>query len=259
MVAAACDDAPMPLMPGAEPFHHEGGRIGVLLVHGFTGTPQSLRGWGEALAAADLSVALPRLPGHGTTVAEANQTHWQDWYGEIERHLALLRERCDAVFVMGLSMGGTLSIRLAEEHGDEIAGLVLVNPSLLTKRPDRFLLPLMRHVKPTWPGIASDIKKPGVTELAYDVIPMQAAHQLTKLWSTTRADLSRVTQPLLVLRSTEDHVVERDSAELLLATVSSTDVSEVLLEDSYHVATLDNDAPRIVAESLAFVRRLAPA
>ena len=248
--------ASMPLMPGAEPFRHEGGRTGALLVHGFTGSPQSLRDWAQYLADAGLSVELPRLPGHGTTVAEANLTHWEDWYAEIERHLALLRERCDEVFVMGLSMGGTLSIRLAEEHGDEIAGLVLVNPSLLTKRPDRFLLPVLRLVKDTWAGIASDIKKPGVTELAYDTLPVKAAYQLSQLWVHTRADLAKVTQPLLVLRSTEDHVVEPDSARLLLEKVSSTDVREILLEDSYHVATLDNDAPVIFENSLEFVRRL---
>ena len=248
--------ASMPLMPGAEPFRHEGGRTGALLVHGFTGSPQSLRGWAQYLADAGLSVELPRLPGHGTTVAEANLTHWEDWYAEIDRHLALLRERCDEVFVMGLSMGGTLAIRLAEEHGDEIAGLVLVNPSLLTKRPDRFLLPVLRLVKGTWPGIASDIKKPGVVELAYDQLPVKAAYQLSQLWVHTRADLAKVTQPLLVLRSTEDHVVEPDSARLLLEKVSSTDVREILLEDSYHVATLDNDAPVIFENSLEFVRRL---
>ena len=160
---------------------------------------------------------------------------------------------------MGLSMGGTLSIRLAEEHGDEVAGLVLVNPSLLTKRPDRFLLPVLRWVKPTWPGIASDIKKPGVTELAYDKVPVKAAYQLSRLWVTTRGDLGKVDQPLLVLRSTEDHVVEPDSARMLLEKVSSTDVTEVLLDDSYHVATLDNDAPMIFERSLEFVRRLARA
>jgi carboxylesterase len=247
----------MPLMPGAEPFQHEGGRTGALLVHGFTGSPQSLRGWAQHLADGGLTVSLPRLPGHGTTVAEANLTHWEDWYAEIERHLSLLRERCDDVFVMGLSMGGTLAIRLAEVHGDEIAGLVLVNPSLLTKRPDRFLLPVLRLVVPTWSGIASDIKKPGVTELAYDKVPVKAAYQLSRLWTVTRAHLSDVTQPLLVLRSTEDHVVEPDSARMLLAKVSSTDVHEVLLEDSYHVATLDNDAPVIFEQSLEFVRRLA--
>ena len=246
----------MPVMPGAEPFHHDGGPVGVLLCHGFTGTPQSLRPWAEHLAAAGLTVALPRLPGHGTTLAEANLTHWEDWYAELDRTFAQLRERCDQVFVMGLSMGGTLAIRLAEVHGDDVAGLVLVNPSLLTKRPDRFLLPVLRWVVPTWPGIASDIKKPGVTELAYDTIPVKAAHQLGRLWLTTRTNLAKVTQPLLVLRSTEDHVVEPDSARMLLEKVSSTDVREVLLEDSYHVATLDNDAPVIYENSLEFVRRL---
>ncbi len=247
----------MPLMPGAEPFSHDGGRTGALLVHGFTGTPQGMRDWGRHLAEAGLSVEVPRLPGHGTTVAEANLTRWEDWYAEVERQLARLRERCDDVFVMGLSMGGTLSIRLAEEHGDEIAGLVLVNPSLLTRRPDRFLLPALRLVKNTWSAIGDDIKKEGQTELAYDRLPVKAAYQLSRLWVTTRADLGKVTQPLLVLRSTEDHVVEPDSARLLLSKVASTDVREVLLENSYHVATLDNDAPLIFDASLDFVRRLA--
>jgi carboxylesterase len=246
-------------MPGAEPFHHEGSRVGVLLCHGFTGTPQSLRPWAEHLAAAGLTVALPRLPGHGTTTAEANLTHWEDWYAELDRNLTLLRERCDDVFVMGLSMGGTLAIRLAEEHGDAIAGLVLVNPSLLTKRPDRFLLPVLQLVLPTYAGIASDIKKPGVTELAYDRIPLKAAYQLSRLWVTTRADLAKVTQPILVFRSTEDHVVEPDSCRLLQEKVSSTDLREVVLQDSYHVATLDNAAQTIFEGSLDFVRRLTRA
>lgn len=247
----------MPVMPGAEPFHHAGGPVGVLLCHGFTGTPQSLRPWAEQLAAAGLTVALPRLPGHGTTPAEANMTSWRDWYAELDRHLAVLTERCQEVFVMGLSMGGTLALRLAEERGDAIAGLVLVNPSLLTRRPDRFLLPVLRWLRPTYPGIASDIKKPGVSELAYDHLPLHAAHQLGRLWAVTRADLHRVTQPVLVFRSTQDHVVEPDSVRLLAEKVSSADLREVLLPDSYHVATLDNDAQTIVDGSLEFVRRLA--
>jgi carboxylesterase len=160
---------------------------------------------------------------------------------------------------MGLSMGGTLSIRLAEEHGDEISGLVLVNPSLLTKRPDRFLLPALRLVVPSWAGIASDIKKPGSVELAYDRIPMKAAYSLSKLWVTTRADLEKVTQPILMFRSTDDHVVEPDSSALLRAKVASSDVREVILDDSYHVATLDNDAPTIFEGSVEFVRRLTRA
>jgi carboxylesterase len=249
----------MPLLPGAEPFRHDGGPIGALLCHGFTGTPQSLRPWAEHLAGEGLSVRLPRLPGHGTSVAEANLTTWTDWYAELDRNLAELSAQCEQVFVMGLSMGGTLAIRLAEERGDEISGLVLVNPSLLTKRPDRFLLPALRLVVPSWTGIASDIKKPGSVELAYDRIPMKAAYSLSKLWVTTRGDLGKITQPILIFRSADDHVVEPDSTVLLKAKVSSSDVREVVLENSYHVATLDNDAPAIFEGSVEFVRRLARA
>jgi carboxylesterase len=257
MPRLSCDDARMPVLPGAEPFTSEGGPVGALLCHGFTGTPQSLRPWAEHLAAGGLTVSLPRLPGHGTTWQEMNLTGWEDWYAEVDRALTVLRQRCEQVFVMGLSMGGTLAIRLAEQRGADVTGLVLVNPSLLTKRPDRFALPLLRLLVPSWSPIGSDIKKPGVTELAYERLPMKAAYSLSKLWLATRTDLDKVTQPILVFRSAEDHVVEPDSCVLLKDKVSSTDVREVVLEDSYHVATLDNDAPTIFAGSLEFVRALS--
>jgi carboxylesterase len=249
----------MPLLPGAEPFRHDGGPIGALLCHGFTGTPQGMRPWGQHLADAGLSVRVPRLPGHGTTVQEANLTTWHDWYAEVERNFLELRAECDQVFLMGLSMGACLSIRLAEEHGEAVSGLVVVNPSLLTKRLDRFLLPALRLAVPTWPGIASDIKKPGEVELAYDKIPVRAAYSMSKMWVATRADLAKVTQPILIFRSVDDHVVEPDSTVLLKQKVSSVDVREVVLENSYHVATLDNDAPAIFEGSVEFVRRLARA
>ncbi len=256
MPATACDDSDMAVMPGAEPFSADGGPVGALLCHGFTGTPQSLRPWAEHLAAAGLTVDLPRLAGHGTTWRQMNLTRWEDWYGTVDRALTRLRERCDQVFVMGLSMGGTLAIRLAEQRPGDVSGLVLVNPSLLTKRVDRHLLPVLRYVVPVWPGIGSDIKKEGAVELAYDRIPVKAAYSLSKLWLATRNDLDRVRAPILVFRSAEDHVVEPDSCERLHAHVQS-DVREVLLENSYHVATLDNDAQTIFDGSLDFVRELS--
>jgi carboxylesterase len=246
----------MPVMPGAEPFAADGGPVGVLFCHGFTGTPQSLRPWAEHLAGAGLTVDLPRLAGHGTSWREMNLTRWEDWYGTVDRALTGLTARCDQVFVMGLSMGGTLAIRLAEQRGDEVSGLVLVNPSLLTRRIGRHLLPTLRLIVPSVAGIASDIKKPGVKELGYDRVPVKAAYSLSKLWLATRNDLDRVTQPILIFRSTEDHVVEPDSCRRLHASVNGP-VREVLLEDSYHVATLDNDAQTIFEGSLDFVRELS--
>jgi carboxylesterase len=160
---------------------------------------------------------------------------------------------------MGLSMGGTLSLRLAEQHGRDLAGVVVVNPSVIGLDPRLKVLPVLSRVLPSLGGIGSDIKKPGVTELAYPRIPLRALASLRRAWDVVRSDLPKVTQPLLLLRSAEDHVVEPESARLILSRVSSTDVTELVLHDSYHVATLDNDAERIVAESLAFVRRLRPA
>ena len=246
-------------MPGAEPFSHAGGSVGALMCHGFTGTPQSLRPWAQELADAGLTVALPRLPGHGTRWQDMNMTTWDDWYGCIEREFLALKERCEAVFVMGLSMGGTLSLRLAEQHGRDVAGVVVVNASVISLDPRLRALPVLARVVPSLAGIASDIKKPGVSELAYPRVPLRALYSLRRAWDTVRADLPKVTQPLLLLRSLEDHVVEPESSRLVLARVSSTDVTEVVLRDSYHVATLDHDADRIVAESLAFVRRIRPA
>ena len=257
MARLTCDDARMPVLPGAEPFSSDGGPVGVLLCHGFTGSPQSMRPWAEHLAAAGLTVSLPRLPGHGTRWQEMNLTRWEDWYAEVDRALTDLHSRCEQVFVMGLSMGGTLAIRLAEQRRDDVAGLVLVNPSLLTTRPDRHALPLLSLLVPSIKPVGSDIKKPGVTELAYDRVPLKAAYSLSKLWLMTRGDLHKVVQPILIFRSAEDHVVEPDSCVVLKDKISSTNVREVVLANSYHVATLDNDAETIFAGSLDFVRTLS--
>ncbi|MGY1835493.1 alpha/beta hydrolase [Blastococcus sp. SYSU DS0510] len=252
------------VMPGAEPFafpRGDGpeGRTGVLLVHGFTGTPMSMRPWGEHLAAEGFAVRCPLLPGHGTRWQDCNASTHDQWTATVEAAFDELAAGCDRVFVAGLSMGGTLATRLAQVRPDDVAGLLLVNPALLTRRWDAKLLPLLARVTPSWAPIASDIKKPGVTELAYPRLPIRAMMQLRGLWAATRADLARVTAPVIVFRSTEDHVVEPVNSTILLAGVASEDTTEVVLEDSYHVATLDNDAPLIFRRSAEWIRARVPA
>ncbi|MER6436536.1 alpha/beta fold hydrolase [Streptomyces sp. NPDC001185] len=248
----------MPVLPGAEPFRHEGGEVGVLLCHGFTGSPQSLRPWAEFLAERGLTVALPLLPGHGTRWEDMQLTGWQDWYAEVDRELRALRERCTRVFVLGLSLGGALALRLAAKHGDEVSGIVVVNPANRVHGAAAYALPLLRHFVPTVGGIASDIAKEGVRELGYDRVPLRAAHSMRNFYRIVDGELPQVTQPLLLLRSPQDHVVPPVDSARVLGRVSSTDVTEVLLEHSYHVATLDHDADRVFEESYAFIGRLAP-
>jgi esterase/lipase len=253
-------DAPAGVLPGAEPFAFPGGdgpdgRTGVLLVHGFTGTPMSMRPWGEALAAAGFAVRCPLLPGHGTRWQDCNLVTEHDWTTAVTEAFDELARDVDRVVVAGLSMGGTLAVRLAEVRPDDVDALVLVNPALLTERLDAKLLPLLARLFSNWAPIGSDVKKPGVTEQAYERLPLKAMMALRRLWAATRADLGRVTAPVLLYRSAEDHVVEPASAKALLAGISSGDVTEVVLQDSYHVATLDNDAPRIFADSAEWIRK----
>jgi carboxylesterase len=250
-------EAEMSLAEDAEPFRADGGPVGVVISHGFTGTPASLRPWAQYLATAGCSVRLPLLPGHGRRWQDTNRTRWQDWYGEIERAYTDLTAVCDRVFAAGLSMGGTLVTRLAEEKGDQLAGLVLVNPSYTSLRLDARLAKYVAWAVPGGRSIGGDIKKPGVVEPAFGRTPARAFVSLQKLWALTRTDFARITAPVLLLRSREDHVVEPASAKLLIAGATSTSVREIVLENSYHVATLDNDAPLIFETSLAFVREHA--
>ena len=244
----------MPVLPGAEPFSHQGGPTAVLLCHGFTGSPQSLRPWAQYLAEAGLTVSLPRLPGHGTTWQEMARTSWEDWYAEVERAFDELRAAGDEIFVMGLSMGACLALRLAELRGAEVSGLVLVNPAVTAESRLFLLAPVMKLIVPSMPGLGSDIKKDGVTELAYDRVPVKAAATLPGLWRITRQHLDQVRQPVLIYRSSEDHVVGPTNLEILRRALPASQLEVVMCENSYHVATLDNDAEAIFAGSVAFVR-----
>lgn len=246
----------MPVLEGAEPFSHDGGDVAVLLCHGFTGCPQSLRPWAEHLAADGFTVRLPRLPGHGTTWQEMNLTRFPDWYAAVDREFRSLRRSHRAVIVGGLSMGGALALRLAEEHDSDVAGVVLVNPAVKLEHWMAPALPLLHRLVPSFAGIASDIKKADIQELAYDRTPLRALHSLVGAWRDIVRDLPEVTQPLLIYRSAVDRVVPASNTALILSRISSTDVTEVMLHDSYHVATLDNEAETIFRGTADFARRL---
>ena len=244
----------MPVMPGAEPFFHSGGNTGVLLCHGFTGSPASLRPWADRLVAAGLTVSLPRLPGHGTTWQDMAHTRWEDWYAEVDRAYEELRGQSSEIFLMGLSMGACLALRMAELRGDGVAGLVLVNPSLTADTKLFLLAPVLKFVVPSLKGIGSDIKKEGATELSYDRVPVRAAATLPQLWHVTQQQLGEVSQPVLVYLSTTDHVVGPASMRVLRAALPPAQLTVRECANSYHVATLDNDAGQIFDGSLEFVR-----
>ena len=259
------DASAPPVHPLASPFATDprpdltgGRRVGVLLSHGFTGQPASMRPWAEALAEKGYAVEVPRLPGHGTTWQDLNTYRWDDWYAELREAHRRLVERCDRVVLAGLSMGGALVLRLAADTASstEVAGVVVVNPAVSSKRLDVKLLPVLKHVVKSFPGITDDIKKPGVTEHGYPRAPLKAVHSMMRAWPVLVADLPQVTAPVLYARSAVDHVVDESSEPLITSRVSSRDVTVLRLPESYHVATLDNDLPLLVEETAAFVARV---
>ncbi|HEY3528945.1 MAG TPA: alpha/beta fold hydrolase [Nocardioides sp.] len=248
-----------PTDPLSLPAHPEqtGGRsVGVLLLHGYTGSPASLKPWARALADHGYAVEVPLLPGHGTRWQDLNRVSWTDWYAEAEAAFDRLRESCAAVAVTGLSMGGCLALRLAEERGDQVAGLVLVNPFVSSIRTELTLLPFIKHFIPSMRGVTNDIRKPGQDEHGYDRLPLKGLAEVTTMWKVVVPDLNRVNQPLLYFRSENDNVIDPSSSPTILHGVSSTDVEERTLDNSYHVATLDHDAEQIFAESAEFTARV---
>jgi carboxylesterase len=237
----------------AQPFNFQGNSTGVLVIHGFTGCTQSMRPYGKALAARGYTVRGPRLPGHGTTVEDMAQRKYTEWTAEAERALQELHGQCDRVFVTGLSMGGTITLYLAARFGDKIAGIIPINALVLTESLLR-LTPILKYLVKTRPGVGSDIKKPGSKESCYDQVAVPAAYELTRLLRVTREGLPRLGVPALIIASREDHVVkEPANAEYIMANLGSKDRKLLWLENSYHVATLDNDAELIFERAAEFI------
>lgn len=243
-------------MPGAEPWSHTDGPIGVLVSHGFTGTPHTVRPLAEAFAAAGFSVELPLLPGHGTSVDDMMTTGWSDWSQAIDAAYSSLRARCDKVAVAGLSMGGTLVLWLAERH-PEIAAVVAIN-ALVQAQPDE-VLDMVRGMiaegEITMGGLGSDIADPESQEVAYDLTPLPPLLSLQEALPAIRADLAKVTQPLLLMNSPQDHVVEPVNSDIIAQAVRGA-VERVSLERSYHVATLDYDRELLCTHAVEFLKRV---
>lgn len=244
------------IAPQVAPWSSDGSNgIGILFVHGFTGSPASMRPWSEHFASRGYSVRLPLLPGHGTHHTELNKSTWEEWYASAEDAYLDLVGKCQQVFVFSLSMGGALTLRLAGLH--EPAGIVLVNPLIHIRGVNGLLIPLVSRFIATVPAVGNDIKKPGENEYAYDRTPLRAARSLLRLLADVRSQIGNVGAPMLLLHSVDDHVLPASNSEWILANVASQSKREVLLMDSYHVATIDNDAPIIFDESLRFIQDLS--
>lgn len=228
-------------------------KIGVLLVHGFTGSPASMRPWAEYLNNLGYTVTVPLLPGHGTTPADLNQVKWQEWPAKVESDLNQLLQNCEKVFICGLSMGGGTTLNIATRYSKQLAGIILVNPMIHVKFIPHQLAWLISRFQKMRDSVGDDIKKPGVTEYGYDSLPAVGVYQLLKMLSYTRKRLHDVTAPLQLFHSVDDHTLPVSNTEIIMQGVGSREKQRIELVNSYHVATLDYDAEIIFENSRLFI------
>jgi carboxylesterase len=249
---------------GAEPWSSPGSgetaRTGVVVVHGFTGNPNSTRPLGQRLAAEGYQVEVPRLPGHGTDVRDLGRTRYGDWVAAAEEVVEQVAARTDHLVLVGLSMGGTLTLDIASRRPDLVDGAVVINAQILD--PDQLLAklaPLLQHVLPYVPrdaaGLPSDdIARPSADERAYPMVSAKAAQSLIRELPRVRSQLPQLTQPLLVAYAPQDHSVPAKNSRALRELIGGAGhVTELELPRSYHVATLDYDAPLLEDQVVRFV------
>ena len=246
----------LPLIPGAEPLSAAGSDVGVLVVHGFTGNPSTMRPLADALVAAGFTVEMPRLPGHGTTIEDMATTTWADWSGAAESAYLDLAGRCRSVVVAGLSMGGTLTAWLAARH-PELAGIVCINPAVSPREPEvKEMVTLMLAAGETVsPGIGSDIADPDALENAYPGTPVGPLLSLFSGVADLTPRLDRIRCPVLIATSIDDHVVAPNNSDVLAACVTGP-VERLTCHRSYHVVTLDYDKAEVIAATVEFAHKV---
>jgi carboxylesterase len=227
--------------------------IGVLLLHGYTGSPASMRPWAEYLHQRGFTVRVPLLPGHGTKPEDLNAVKWQQWPEKAEKELTELLKTCTKVFICGLSMGGGTTLYIATKHSNKLAGIILVNPMIHVAFVGPKLAYFLSRFQKMRKSVGDDIKRPGVTEWGYDALPTRGIYQLLQMLKYTRARLHDVTVPMQLFHSVDDHTLPVSNTEIVMKGVGSLTKQRIELTNSYHVATIDYDAEIIFENSRIFI------
>ncbi len=236
-----------------KPYSHTSERdVGVLVIHGITSTTSSMKYLADKFVEAGFNVELPGLTGHGTKWQDMNSLKYTDWIDDLEKALAKLKQRCSIIFLCGFSLGGGLALFMAGKHPD-ISGVILINHAAKFTNPKFWFVPIMRKFIKSIPAVASDIKDPNSQEIAYDRTPTNGVYQMLQMLKKARRMLPDIQLPVLIFKSREDHVVPRISATFTMKMLGSEDKELIWLDNSYHVAPLDNDKELIAKKSIEFM------
>lgn len=227
--------------------------IGVVLVHGYTGSPAAMRPWAEFLNQNGYTVRVPLLPGHGTKPEDLNEIKWEQWPAKVEAEIAELQKTCNKIFICGLSMGGGTTLHIAAKASNKLTGIILVNPMIHVAFIGPKIAFFLSRLQKLRKSVGDDIKRPGVTEWGYDALPTRGVYELLKMLKYTRERLHDVTVPMQLFHSVDDHTLPVSNTEIVMKSVGSRIKQRIELTNSYHVATIDYDAEIIFENSRIFI------
>ena len=254
----------MPIMPGAEPFYFRGDETGCLLIHGFTGTPNEMRWLGTQLSAAGHTVLGVRLAGHGTSPEDMNTTRWRDWYASVEDGYSRLRSECERVFVIGLSMGGALTLHLAAQESPD--GIVAMAAPLHVHDWRLTLFRPFRRFIPYWPkggGKVAVDDDPAVDKamhrasLDYDRMPTACIVSMLDLFKTVKRELPAIHAPARFIYAPQDKLAPRSEVQFIYDRIGARDKQILSLDRSGHIVCDDVERETVLEAIQAFLGETA--
>ena len=255
--------------PGLGEFKFIGNSNGCLLIHGLTGTPGEMRYLGERLHAAGFSVKGVLLAGHCTTIEELKEKSWHDWYRSVREAYKELRLSCNKVFVSGISLGALLALYLAYEEKDDITAVASLSTSFFydgwnTRPWHRWMLPFIIYTPLKYfinftEGEPYSVKDTSVRydHRGYPAYPAVSLGELYKLIGRVKRVLSEIKAPTLIVHSREDDSNSLRNAHFLYNRLGSPVKEQLVLENSYHVVTVDYQKDRVADEVMRFFHRFA--
>ena len=269
---------------GENGFIERKGSVGVLLVHGLTGTPTEMKQYGRVIARQGFTVACPELAGHCATIEALTATQWQDWYQSIEDAFDALKQECEHVFVSGLSMGALIALLLAAKKGHQVAGVILLSTTFfydgwnVPKLKRALLLPLVLYTplkyfmqwEETSPyGIKDERVRAMVhailenrdhlaaDKIGYFKTPALVVLESVRLIKAAKKALKDVVSPTLIVHSTEDDMASLKNAYYTQAHIASKTVETFFVDDTYHVLTLDKRKDDVAKRAAKFCKEQA--
>lgn len=234
-------------------FVFKGNEIGCLLIHGFSSTPAEVRELGEKLSAEGYSVCGVKLAGHGTTLEDFENSKHNNWISSVTDAYNKLQSCCSKIYVIGHSMGGVLALNIAENY--PVDKIVLLAPALITKDKTSVLVPVLKYfMKYTeWEPMERP-KEETKYLLGYGKIPLACIHELSKLQRITKAKLSNINKPLLIIHSKKDNAIDEKGIEVIEKRVASKEIKKVFLNKCGHNITIECEKETVFKEVLNFLK-----